>query len=43
MVEDIKGQRNLEDFGGGLLSAVEGHSLEWNSITLHDTKLLPDL
>ena len=26
--EDSKGQRKMEDFGGGLLPAVEGHSLE---------------
>ena len=28
MDKDGKGQRKMEDFGGGLLPAVEGHSLE---------------
>ena len=28
MDKDSKGQRKLEDSGGGLLPAVEGHSLE---------------
>ena len=32
MDEDSKGQRKLEDSGGGLLPAVEGHSLEKNRI-----------
>ena len=27
-VKDSKGQRKMEDSGGGLLPAVEGHSLE---------------
>ena len=26
--KDSKGQRKMEDSGGGLLPAVEGHSLE---------------
>ena len=30
MDKDWKGQRKLEDSGGGLLPAVEGHSLEYN-------------
>ena len=32
MDKDTKGQRMLEDSGGGLglLPAVEGHGLEWN-------------
>ena len=29
MDKDSKGQRKMEDSGGGLLPAVEGHSLEW--------------
>ena len=29
MDKDCKGQRKL-DSGGGLLPAMEGHSLEWN-------------
>ena len=29
MDEDSKGQRKMEDSGGGLLPAVEGHSLEY--------------
>ena len=32
MDEDSKGQRKMEDSGGGLLPAVEGHSLEQNRI-----------
>ena len=28
MDKDSKGQRKMEDSGGGLLPAVEGHSLE---------------
>ena len=28
MDKDSKGQRQIEDSGGGLLPAVEGHSLE---------------
>ena len=32
MDEDSKGQRELEDTGGGLLPAVEGHSPEYNRI-----------
>ena len=32
MDKDSKGQRKLEDSGGGLLPAVEGHSLEQNRI-----------
>ena len=28
MAKDCKGQRKLEDSGGWLLPAVEGHSLE---------------
>ena len=28
MDDDSKGQRKMEDSGGGLLPAVEGHSLE---------------
>ena len=31
MDKDSKGQRKLEDSGGGLLPAVEGHSLAQNS------------
>ena len=34
MDKDSKGQRNMEDSGGGLLPAVEGHSLEQNTIGL---------
>ena len=30
MNKDSKGQRKMEDFGGGLLPAVQGHSLEQN-------------
>ena len=30
--KDSKGQRKLEGSGGGLLPAVEGHSLEQNRI-----------
>ena len=33
--KDSKSQRQLEDFGRGMLPAVEGHSLEQNRITLH--------
>ena len=32
MDKDRKGLRKLEDSGGGLLPAVEGHSLEKNRI-----------
>ena len=32
MGKDSKGQRKLKDSGGGLLPAVEGHSLESNRI-----------
>ena len=32
MDKDSKGQGKMEDSGGGLLSAVEGHSLEYNRI-----------
>ena len=32
MDKDSKGQRKMENSGGGLLAAVEGHSLEWNRI-----------
>ena len=32
MDKDSKGQRKMEDSGGGLLPAVEGHSLEQNRI-----------
>ena len=32
MDKDSKGQRKLEDSGGGLLPAVEGHSVEQNRI-----------
>ena len=32
MDKDSKGQRKMEDSGGGLLPAVEGHSLEYISI-----------
>ena len=31
MDKDSEGQRKVEDSGGGLLPAVEGHSLEHNS------------
>ena len=31
MVKDSKGQKKLEDFGGGLLPAAEGHRLEWKN------------
>ena len=31
MDADSKGQRKMEDSGGGLLPAVEGHSLEQNN------------
>ena len=34
MDEDSKGQRKMEDSGGGLLPAVEEHSLEWNRINI---------
>ena len=34
MDKDSKGQRKLEDSGGGLLPAVEGHILEKNRIGL---------
>ena len=27
---DSRGERNLEDSGGGLLPAMEGHGLEWH-------------
>ena len=30
MDKDSKGQRKMEDSGGGLLPAVEGHSLKQN-------------
>ena len=36
MVKDSKGQRKMEDFGGGLLPAVEGHSLEQNRSELEE-------
>ena len=29
MDKDSKGQRKMEDSGGGLLPAMEGHSLEY--------------
>ena len=32
MDKDSKGRRKMEDSGGGLLPAVEGHSLEYNGI-----------
>ena len=32
MDKDSKGQRKMEDAGGELLPAVEGHSLEQNRI-----------
>ena len=32
MDKDSKGQRKMEDSGGGLLTAVEGHSLEQKRI-----------
>ena len=32
MDNDNKGQRKMEDSGGGLLSAVEEHNLEQNRI-----------
>ena len=31
MDKDSKGQRKMEDSGGGLLPAVEGHSLKLNN------------
>ena len=34
MDKDSKGRRKLEDYGGGLLPAVEGHSLEENRIEI---------
>ena len=36
MDKDSKGQRKrkMEDSGGGLLPALEGHSLEQNSIVI---------
>ena len=36
MDKDSKGQRKMEDSGGGLLPAVEGHSLEQNSVGLRE-------
>ena len=35
--KDSKGQRKLEDFGGGLLRAVEKHRLEQNIIVARTT------
>ena len=32
MDKDSKGQRKMEDSGGGLLPVVKGHSLECNRI-----------
>ena len=37
MDKDSKGQRKLEDSGGGLLPAVEGHSIEENITTSQTT------
>ena len=47
MDKDSKGQRKMEESGGGLLPAVEGHSLEQNRIEqvfcLHVHQVVPGL
>ena len=38
MDKDSKGQRKIEDSGGGLLPAVDGHILEWNRTEQQQTR-----
>ena len=42
MDEDSKGQRKTKDSGGGLLPAMEGHSLEQNRIGSRSRGGVPD-